>query len=97
MEEKRSRVQNLAAFMVVLAVTLGGFGSAPAWIAVPGGAMLLLWIADRGQHRRLADKFPGMPRSRVLSLSITGHALLAAVACAGAYALGRLSGWFFAG
>lgn len=81
---------------MLLAVALAGLGQAPAWIAVPGGAVLLLWVADRGQHQWLADKFPGMPKDRIVGVSVAAHAMLGAVACAAAYAFGRFSSWLFA-
>lgn len=77
----------------MLTMCLLGLIGGASWLAIPGGAVVLLWLSDRGQHRRLGDRFQRLGREYVLTLSIGASLLNNAFFCALAYIVGMIVRW----
>ena len=75
MAPPRSRLETALAVAVFIIVGVGAAASVRWWQAVGAGAVLLLFITDRGQHRRMADLHTTLPRWYVAALSV-GASLL---------------------
>ena len=96
-EPKRSWQQSVLEYLTMLGAAVAGLLHAPAWIAVPLAAVVLLWVSDRGQHRWLVDRFPRLPPEYTLVLSIGSHLALNLVATSASYILGVASRWVWLG
>jgi hypothetical protein len=67
------------------------------WIVVPSGAVALLWVADRGQHRALIERLRQHSPVYVLTLSVGASLLNSALFCTLAYMLGYALRWWWSG
>lgn len=86
--------RHVVSYLVMLAGAVVGMTDTRTWWwAIAAGAVVLLFISDRGQHRRLAEEFPGLPERYVLALSIASHLANNALFCALAFALGAIINW----
>ena len=92
-----SRLQGGLEYLTILGAAIAGMAHAPPWIAVPLAAVVLLWVADRGQHRWLAERFTRLAPSYILSLSIGAALLLNLVASSAAYVFGMVAWWVWLG
>jgi hypothetical protein len=90
----RTRLQGVIEFSVVLAVAACGSLTPRAWPALFAGAVALLFVSDRGQHRALVDRFERLGRGYVAGLSVGSHLLNNVFFCALAFGMGRIW-WLF--
>lgn len=88
-----SRLRSVLGYVVILGASVGGLREVAWWYIVPVGALLLLVVGDRGQHRDLVNRFPRLSPAYILALSIGASTLNAAGAVAAAYVLGRVMAW----
>jgi hypothetical protein len=91
-----SRLQMVGSYVIILAVALSGGVSGHLWPLLFAGAVVLLVLADRGQHQALIEHVEGRNRPLVAALSIGAHLVNNLLFCALAFGLGRLSRlvWF---
>lgn len=80
-------------FLVLLGVGLCGV--LRFWQAVPLGAVLLLYVSDRGQHRWLVERFADLGRGKIALLTVGGHLLNNLFFCALAYIFGVGIPWLW--
>ena len=92
-----TRLQSVLEFLTILGAAIAGMTHAPAWIAVPLAAVVLLWVSDRGQHRLLAERFRHLAPGYIVALSIGAALLLNLVATAAAYVFGAVAWWVWMG
>ena len=65
----------MVAFALILGVAICGYLTARLWPLLFAGAVGLLWVSDRGQHRALVDRFERVGRGYVAALSVGSHLL----------------------
>lgn len=85
---ERTRFQEAGEFSIFLTACLAGALSVPALLSVLSLSVLLLFVADRGQHRELVERFQSLPRDWILLLSFGSHVVLNMLSLAASYAVG---------
>ena len=90
-----SRTRRVASFSVLLMTMLTGAVAWRLWWLVLPASVALLYISDRGQHRWLADQFPGLDERGILWLSIVAHLGNNLFFCALSFVAGALTRWLW--
>ena len=81
---------------IFLVATVCGYFSLPVTVSVLGLSAALLFVSDKGQHKDLADRFPGRPRAQVVALSVGAFFGLNVIALLACYSFGLGLARFFA-
>jgi hypothetical protein len=82
-------------YLIILVACVAGLTNVAWWAAVPTCIVLLLWASDRGQHRWLVKRFPGLSPVRILTLSIGASLLNNTFFVALAHVFGRFIAWLW--
>lgn len=80
---------------IFLFATASGYFSLPGTVSVLGLSAALLFVSDKGQHKDLADRFPGRARAHVVALSIGAFFGLNVIALLACYLVGSGLAWLF--
>ena len=84
-----ARWQSVLIFGVLLATsTLGYVRPGWWWLVIPSAGVAILWLADRGIHRAMADAYERAGWWHVLTMSILTHLIDDLVFSALAFGLG---------
>lgn len=94
--QHRSWLQRGLELVTIIGVAVSGLISADHWTAVGAGAVALLFLSDRGQHRALIEAAGELSPTFVAALSVGAHLMNNLLFCALAFCAGRLSAlvWF---
>ena len=94
--QHRSWLQQGLELVTITSVAGSGLISGDLWIAIGAGAVALLFLSDRGQHRALIEVARKLSPTYVAGLSVGAHLINNLLFCSLAFCAGRLSGlvWF---
>ena len=79
----------MIAYLAILSTAVAAFFGAPVWAILPGAAVLL--SISLSEQRKLSARFAAINASYVLDMAHWQSAVHAAMASAGAFAIGWIS------